>query len=162
MPRAGKVKKRAILPDSLYQSRLVTRLVNRVMRDGKKTTAQKQIYRALESLAKIEAYKDKNPLEILNTALENIKPVMEVRPRRIGGAAYQVPMPVRSDRREALAIRWLIQAARSRSSKEYHEFWQKLSAEILDAFNNTGAAMKKKQDIHRMAEANKAFSHFRW
>lgn len=162
MPRAGKVKKRTISPDSLYQSRLITRLVNRVMKDGKKTIAQKQIYKALESLTKQEAHQGKSPLEILNMALENIKPVMEVRPRRIGGAAYQIPMPVRPDRREALAIRWLIQAARARSSREYHEFWQKLSAEILDAFNNNGAAIKKKQDIHRMAEANKAFAHFRW
>ena len=162
MPRAGKVKKRTIFPDSLYQSRLITRLVNRVMKDGKKTIAQKQIYKALESLTKQEAHQGKSPLEILNMALENIKPVMEVRPRRIGGAAYQIPMPVRPDRREALAIRWLIQAARARSSKEYHEFWQKLAAEILDAFNNNGAAIKKKQDIHRMAEANKAFAHFRW
>jgi small subunit ribosomal protein S7 len=161
MPRAGRIKKRIVFPDYLYQSRLVTRLVNRVMKDGQKTTAQKQVYKALESLT-TTIHKDKNPLEVLNTALENIKPVMEVRPRRIGGAAYQVPMPVKTDRREALAIRWLIQAARSRSNKEYHEFWQKLSAEILDAFNNTGAAIKKKQDVHRMAEANKAFSHFRW
>jgi len=162
MSRTGKIRKRTILPDPIYQSRVVTRLINRLMKDGQKTMAQKQVYKTLEALVKQEAYKDKNPLEILNTALENIKPVMEVRPRRIGGAAYQVPMPVKSDRREALAIRWLIQAARARSNKEYHEFWQKLSAEILDAFNNTGAAIKKKQDVHRMAEANKAFAHFRW
>ena len=162
MSRTGKIKKRTIIPDPLYQSRLVTRLINRLMKDGQKTTAQKQVYKTLEALVKGEAYKDKKPLEILNTALENIKPAMEVRPRRIGGAAYQVPMPVKTDRREALAIRWLIQAARQRSNKEYHEFWQKLSTEILDAFNNTGAAIKKKQDVHRMAEANKAFAHFRW
>jgi small subunit ribosomal protein S7 len=162
MSRVGKVKKRNILPDSLYQSRLVARLINKVMKNGKKTIAQAHVYRALSSLTEVEAVKDKNPLEILSAALENIKPTMEVRSRRIGGAAYQVPMPVRADRRESLAIRWLIQAARSRSNKEYHEFWQKLAAEILDAYHNTGAAIKKKQDVHRMAEANKAFAHFRW
>lgn len=156
MSRVAKIraKKRIIAPDPLYQSHLVTRLINRVMLSGKKTIAQKQVYKALEALT--------NPLEILSTALENLKPVMEVRSRRIGGAAYQVPAPVRADRREALAIRWLIQAAQKRSNKEYREFWQKLAAEIQDAYNNTGAAIKKKQDIHKMAEANKAFSHFRW
>jgi len=165
MSRLGKVKKRTIEPDPLYQSRLVTHLINRVMVSGKKTIAQKQIYKALEALGK-EKGKDKdektNPLEILSTALENLKPVMEVRPRRIGGAAYQVPMPVKADRREALAIRWLIQAAQRKSNKEYHYFWQKLAAEIQDAFHNTGAAIKKKQDVYKMAEANKAFAHFRW
>jgi len=156
MSRVAKIraKKRIIAPDPLYQSRLVTRLINRVMLSGKKTVAQKQVYKALETLT--------NPLEILSTALENLKPVMEVRPRRIGGAAYQVPTPVRADRREALAIRWLIQAAQKRPNKEYGEFWQKLAAEIQDAYNNTGAAIKKKQDVHKMAEANKAFAHFRW
>jgi len=156
MSRVAKIraKKRIIAPDPLYQSHLVTRLINRVMLSGKKTVAQKQVYKALETLT--------NPLEILSTALENLKPVMEVRPRRIGGAAYQVPTPVRADRREALAIRWLIQAAQKRPNKEYGEFWQKLAAEIQDAYNNTGAAIKKKQDVHKMAEANKAFAHFRW
>jgi len=156
MSRVAKIraKKRIIAPDPLYQSHLVTRLINRVMVSGKKTVAQKQVYKALETLT--------NPLEILSTALENLKPVMEVRPRRIGGAAYQVPTPVRADRREALAIRWLIQAAQKRPNKEYGEFWQKLAAEIQDAYNNTGAAIKKKQDVHKMAEANKAFAHFRW
>lgn len=165
MPRASKFKKKPIFPDPLYQSQTVTRLINRVMISGKKTIAQKQVYKALEALAKEkgkDGEKKVNSLGILSTALENLKPVMEVRPRRIGGAAYQVPMPVRTDRREALAIRWLIQAAQKRSNKEYHEFWQKLAAEILDAFNNTGAAIKKKQDVYRMAEANKAFAHFRW
>jgi small subunit ribosomal protein S7 len=154
-----------VSPDPIYQSRLVARLINRLMISGKKTTAQKQVYKALETLAE-EKSKDnsekKNPLEILSKSLDNLKPVMEVRPRRIGGAAYQVPMPVRADRREALAIRWLIQAAKKRPNKEYHQFWQKLAAEIQDAYNNTGLAIKKKQDIHKMAEANKAFSHFRW
>jgi len=167
MSRVAKIraKKRIIIPDPLYQSRLVTRLINRVMLSGKKTIAQKQVYQALESLIKgkdkDESKKD-NPLEILSTALENLKPIMEVRSRRIGGAAYQVPAPVRADRREALAIRWLIQAAQKRPNKEYREFWQKLAAEIQDAYNNTGTAIKKKQDVHKMAEANKAFAHFRW
>jgi len=165
MSRLGKNKKRMVSPDPIYQSRLVARLINRLMISGKKTTAQKQVYKALETLAE-EKSKDnsekKNPLEILSKSLDNLKPVMEVRPRRIGGAAYQVPMPVRADRREALAIRWLIQAAKKRPNKEYHQFWQKLAAEIQDAYNNTGLAIKKKQDIHKMAEANKAFSHFRW
>lgn len=165
MPRVGKPKKRITVPDPLYQSQMVARLINRVMISGKKTIAQRQIYKALESLAKEESKdgeKKATPLEILSTALENLKPVMEVRPRRIGGAAYQVPIPVRSDRREALATRWLIQAAQKRSNKEYHYFWQKLAAEVKDAYNNTGAAIKKKEDVHRMAEANKAFAHFRW
>ncbi len=168
MSRVGKTKRRTINPDPLYQSRLVARLINRVMISGKKTIAQSQVYKALETLSKENKEKEKdktketNPLEILSTALENLKPVMEVRPRRIGGAAYQVPMPVRADRREALAIRWLIQAAQKRSNKEHHYFWQKLAAEIQDAYHNTGAAIKKKQDVHKMAEANKAFAHFRW
>jgi len=165
MSRVGKVKKRIVAPDPLYQSHLVAHLINRVMLSGKKTVAQNQVYKALETLIK-EKNKDEvekaSPLVILSTALENLKPVMEVRPRRIGGAAYQVPMSVRTDRREALAIRWLIQAAHKRPNKEYREFWQKLAAEIQDAYNNTGAAIKKKQDVHKMAEANKAFSHFRW
>lgn len=160
MPRTGRVKKRIISPDPIYQSRLVARLINKVMRDGKKTIAQKHVYKALEFVAK-EKEKD-SPLEILNSAVENIKPIMEVRPRRIGGASYQVPMPVRGDRRESLALRWLIQAARSRPNKEYHQFWQKLAAEILDAYNNTGGAIKKKEEVRRMAEANRAFAHFRW
>lgn len=167
MSRVAKIraKKRIIAPDPLYQSHLVTRLINRVMLSGKKTIAQKQVYKALEALIKgkdKDEVKKDNPLEILSTALENLKPIMEVRSRRIGGAAYQVPAPVRADRREALAIRWLIQAAQKRSNKEYREFWQKLAAEIQDAYNNTGAAIKKKQDVHKMAEANKAFAHFRW
>jgi len=156
MSRVAKIraKKRIIAPDPLYQSHLVTRLINRVMLSGKKTIAQKQVYKALETLT--------NPLEILSTALENLKPVMEVRPRRIGGAAYQVPTPVRADRREALAIRWLIQAARRRPNKEYHHFSEKLCAEVLDAQQKLGEAIKKRETVHRMAEANKAFAHFRW
>lgn len=164
MPRTGKVKKRVILKDPIYQSFLVNRLINKIMISGKKTIAQKQVYKALESLVdKKDGIKDKDdPLEILDKALDNIKPKMEVRGRRIGGASYQVPIPVRSDRRESLALRWLILAAQSKPNKEYHHFWQKLASEIKDAYNNTGSAVKKKEDIHRMADANKAFAHFRW
>ena len=129
------------------------------MKDGEKTVAQKQIYLALDLLKEKTG---SDPLEVLTKAVENVKPVMEVRPRRIGGAAYQVPQPVRGDRREALAIRWLIMAARSRPNKEFHTFGEKFAAEVLDALNNQGAALKKKLDMHRMAEANKAFAHFKW
>ena len=143
----------------MYNSRVVTRLINRVMQSGKKTVAQDQIYKAFEILAQKTS---KDALEVFTEALENIKPQMEVKARRIGGAAYQVPTPVRGDRREALGLRWLISAARLRPSSEYKTFANKLVAETLDALNNTGAAVKKKLDTHRMAEANKAFAHFRW
>lgn len=159
MPRAGQVKKRIPFPDPIYQSRLVTRLINQVMKDGKKTVAQKQVYQAFDLISQKTK---KSSLEVFTQALENIKPSMEVRPRRVGGAAYQVPMLVRGDRRESLAIRWLIQYARQRPSSEYHNFYEKLAAEILDAQQNQGGAVRKKQDVHRMAEANKAFAHFRW
>ncbi len=160
MPRVGRVKKRIIAADPVYQSLLVARLVSKIMKDGKKTVAQKQVYKTLESL--VEKGSEDNPLEFLKKALENVKPGMEVKSRRIGGASYQVPMPVRTDRKESLALRWLIEAARKKSNSQYHEFWQKLSAEIKDAYNNTGLAVKKKEDTHKMAEANKAFAHFRW
>lgn len=159
MPRTGRVKKRITPLDPIYNSRLVTRLVNRVMRAGKKTIAQKHVYQAFDLIKKKTK---KEPLEIFTLALENIKPSMEVRPRRVGGAAYQIPIPVRGDRRESLAIRWLIQAARARPNKEYHHFFQKLAAEILDAVSREGGAVKKKENIHRMADANRAFAHFRW
>jgi len=159
MPRKGPIKKRTLPPDAIYQSRLVTRLINRVMKDGKKTIAQKQVYKAFEL---IKEKTQKKPLEIFTKALENVKPTMEVRPRRVGGAAYQVPMPVRGDRKESLAIRWLVLYARQRPNSEYHHFYEKLAAEILDAAQNQGGAVKKKEEVHRMAEANKAFAHFRW
>lgn len=158
MPRRGPVKKRKVLKDPLYSSEVVARLVNRVMRSGKKTVAQREVYRALESLSKNQEER----LALLNQALEKIKPQMEVRPRRIGGAAYQVPMPVKPDRRQTLAIRWLIQAAQVRSNSQYYTFAEKLAAEIKDASAGTGGAVKRKQDMERLAEANKAFSHFRW
>jgi len=129
------------------------------MRSGKKSPAQRQVYLAFDL---IKEKTGKNALEIFDQALENIRPQMEVRSRRIGGAAYQVPSPVRGVRRDSLAIRWLIFSAQNRSSSEYHSFAEKLTAEIIDAFNNAGGAIKKKTDTHRMAEANKAFAHFRW
>ncbi len=159
MARGAHIVKRQVEPDSVYQSRLVTKLINRSMIGGKKTTARGQVYQALE---KIAAETKRPAMDVFNQALENIKPAMEVRPRRIGGAAYQVPMPVRGDRRESLAVRWLIRAARARSNKECPSFGAKLAAEIMAAANNEGSAIQKRNEIHRMAEANKAFAHFRW
>jgi small subunit ribosomal protein S7 len=160
MSRAKRIKRKVLLPDPVYANRQIMRLVNRVMKDGKKQIAFKQVYRTFEIIKK--NLKVDNPLEIFHQALENTKPTMEVRSRRVGGAAYQVPIPVRGDKREALAIRWLILAARKRSNKEYHTFAEKLAAELIDASKNQGGAIQKKQETHRMAEANKAFSHFRW
>lgn len=156
--RSGRVLKRKILPDPIYNSKLVTRLVNKLMIDGKKTIAQRQVYRALSQIEK----SGKNPLTILEQALVNVSPKMEVRPRRVGGASYQVPVEVRGDRKEALAIRWLIAAAKVRPNRDYHTFSEKLAAELMDASSGTGAAIKKREDIQRMAEANRAFAHFRW
>jgi len=160
MPRGKKrIKKRKTFPDPLFGSVLVTKLINRTMRSGKKTVAQREVYQAFTLL---EEKTKKEPLSVFNLAIENIKPQMEVRPRRIGGAAYQVPAPVRGERQEALAIRWLIQSASTRPSKEFHTFAEKLAAEIEDAAAGAGGAVKKKENVHRMAEANKAFAHFRW
>jgi small subunit ribosomal protein S7 len=160
MSRSGKIYKRLLEPDPIFGNRLITRLINNIMKDGKKTVAQKQVYKMVELLGK-EAKSD-DPVETMRQALENIKPIMEVRSRRVGGAAYQVPVPVKGDRREALAIRWLIQAAQQRPNKEYHSFAEKMAAELIAALNNEGAAVKKRNDTHRSAEANKAFAHFRW
>ncbi|MBU3956869.1 30S ribosomal protein S7 [Patescibacteria group bacterium] len=157
--RGKRASRRTIVPDEVYRSRIVTRLINRVMRQGKKTVAQKHVYKAFDL---VEKETQKNPLEIFQKALENVKPKMEVRPRRVGGASYQVPIPVRGDRRESLAIRWLIQAAQARSNKEYHHFYEKLAAELMDAVNKQGGAVAKKEEIHKVAEANRAFAHFRW
>lgn len=159
MSRAGKNKKRLASPDPIYQSRLVARLINRVMRQGKKSIAQKQVYRTFDLVGK---QTEEEPLEVYRKALENIKPTMEVRSRRVGGASYQVPVPVRGDRREALAVRWLIQAARVSRGKEVKTFYQGLASEIVAAYRNEGKAIEKKQQIHKMAEANRAFAHFRW
>lgn len=157
--RGKRAPQRTVTPDEVYQSRLVTKLINRTMRQGKKSVAQKHVYKAFEL---VEKETKKKPLEVFHQALENIKPKMEVRPRRVGGASYQVPIPVRGDRRESLAIRWLIQAAQARPNKEYHHFYEKLAAELQDAAKKEGGAVNKKQEIHKMAEANKAFAHFRW
>ncbi len=156
MSRRGQISKRDVLPDPLYGSKLVTKLVNNIMLDGKKGVAQKIVY---DAFAAIEAKTEQNPLEIFNEALENIMPVLEVKARRVGGSNYQVPMEVRPERRRTLGLRWLIAAARARGEKTMAE---RLAAEILDAKNSTGGAFKKKEDTHRMAEANKAFAHYRY
>ncbi len=146
-------------PDPIYSHKLVTKLINVTMSDGKKSVAQNQVYRAFDQ---VKEESKEEPLRVFLTAIDQIKPNMEVRPRRVGGAAYQVPMPVRGARKESLAIRWLLQSAQKRSNKEYHTFAQKLAAEILEASRGQGGAITKKRDIERMAEANRAFSHFRW
>ncbi|OGD61879.1 30S ribosomal protein S7 [Candidatus Beckwithbacteria bacterium RBG_13_42_9] len=158
--RGKKAPKRLLIPDTLYANRLITRLINRSMRDGKKMAAQKQIYKALEILQ--EKAKDQEVAEVFRQAMENAKPTMEVRSRRVGGAAYQVPTPVKGDRREALAIRWVIAAARKRANSQFHTFAEKLAAELWDAYNGEGEAIKRKETTHKMADANKAFAHFRW
>lgn len=157
--RAKRAPKRKIIPDPLYNSRLVTRLINKIMRSGQKATAQRIVYSCLDE---IEKKAGKNPITVLEAAIANVSPRMEVRPRRVGGASYQVPVEVRGDRKEALAIRWLLASAASKSNKEFKTFAEKLTNELIDASNNAGAAIKKRDDVLRMAEANRAFSHFRW
>lgn len=157
--RGKRAPKRNIEADPIYGSKLVTRFINRVMQDGKKTIAQNLVYKALE---KVEAETGKNALAQFEAAMANVAPKMEVRPRRVGGASYQVPVEVRGTRREALAIRWMIEAADKRSNKEYKGFANKLAAEIIAAAGNEGAAIRKREDVQRMADANKAFAHFRW
>jgi small subunit ribosomal protein S7 len=157
--RAKSAGVRKVEVDAKYNSIEVSKLINRCMFDGKKSAAQKQVYKAIEIIADKTK---KDGLEALKLALTTIAPKMEVRSRRIGGAAYQVPMPVSPRRQFSLSIRWLVIYAEARPNKEYHSFGEKLAAEVMDALNNTGAAIKKRDDIHRMADANKAFSHFRW
>jgi small subunit ribosomal protein S7 len=159
MARKGTVRPRIIAIDPIYGSKLVTKLINRSMRDGKKSISRTQIYEAFEI---IKEKMESDPLKVFNQALGNIKPTMEVRARRIGGAAYQVPAPVRGTRSESLAIRWLVAAANSRSNSDFHTYGKKLAQEIMDAAKSEGAAVKKRTDMERVAEANKAFSHFRW
>jgi len=159
MPRRGSAKPKKIVPDPIYKNKVVAKLINRSMRDGKKSVAQKQVYGAFEI---IKEKTNDDPIKLFSRALDNIKPSMEVRPRRVGGATYQIPLPVRGSRRESLGIRWLIAAARARSNSEYHTFAEKLSAEIMDATSGEGGAVKKKIGMERMAEANRAFAHFRW
>ena len=156
MPRKREVKKREILSDPKYHELLIAKFINGIMRRGKKSLAEKIFYRALNI---IEERTHQNPIKIFNQAMDNVKPLIEVRPRRVGGATYQVPVEVRPERKIALAIRWLIGYAKLRSEKTMEE---KLSAEFIDAANNRGAAIKKKEDTHKMAEANKAFAHYRW
>ena len=156
MPRRGNVPKREVLPDPMYNSVLVTKLVNSIMLDGKKGVAQKVVYGAFEI---VENKTGKNGLEVFQQAMENIMPAVEVKTRRVGGANYQVPIEVRPERRQTLGLRWLTGYARKRSEKTMKE---RLAGELMDACNNTGAAVKKREDTHKMAEANKAFSHFRW
>ena len=156
MPRRGNVPKREVLPDPLYNSVLVTKLTNSVMLDGKKGVAQKVVYGAFDI---IKEKTGKEPMEVYTQALENIMPSLEVKARRVGGATYQVPIEVRPDRRQALALRWLTMFSRKRGEKTMEE---RLANELLDAMNNTGAAVKRKEDMHKMAEANKAFAHYRF
>ena len=156
MGRHKKSVNRPIMPDSKYNSQLVTKFVSRMMLDGKKATCTKIIYEAMD---KLKAKTEKDPLEVFTKALDNVKPLVEVKSRRVGGATYQVPIETRDSRREALAMRWIISAARSRSG---HGMADTLASELIDAFNNTGSAYKKKEDTHKMAEANKAFAHYRW
>ena len=156
MPRRGNVPKREILPDPIYNSVVVTKLVNSIMLDGKKGVAQKVVYGAFDM---IKEKTDKDPMEVFTTAMDNIMPSLEVKARRVGGSTYQVPMDVRPVRRQTLGLRWLTTYARARSERTMAE---RLAAEIMDAANNTGNAVKKREDTHKMAEANKAFAHFRW
>ena len=156
MPRRGFIAKRDVLPDPIYNSKIVTKLVNNIMLDGKKSVAQSIVYDAFE-ISKEKEQKD--PLEVFEAALNNVMPVLEVKARRVGGATYQVPMEIRPERRQTLGLRWLVQYARSRHEKTMAE---KLAGEILDAVNGNGGAFKKKEDTHKMAEANKAFAHYKF
>ena len=156
MPRRGNVPKREILPDPVYNSVLVTKLINSIMLDGKKGVAQKVVY---DAFAIVEQKTGRNPLEAFTEALNNIMPSLEVKARRVGGATYQVPIEVRPARRQTLGLRWITAYSRKRSEKTMKE---RLAGEIMDACNNTGASVKKREDMHKMAESNKAFAHFRW
>ena len=156
MPRKGYIAKRDVLPDPIYNSKVVTKLINNIMLDGKKSVAQKIVYGAFDIIKEKE---QKDPLEVFETALNNIMPVLEVKARRVGGATYQVPLEIRAERRQTLGLRWLVTYARKRNEKTMAE---KLAAEIIDATNQNGGAYKKKEDTHRMAEANKAFAHYKF
>lgn len=156
MSRRGQISKRDVLPDPLYNSKLVTKLINNVMYDGKKGVAQKIVY---DAFAQVEAKLGQNPLEVFQEALENVMPVLEVKARRVGGSNYQVPMEVRPERRQTLGLRWMVTYARSRNESTMSA---RLAAEIMDAKNSAGGAFKKKEETHRMAEANKAFAHFKY
>jgi len=157
--RSKKAVKKLLPADPIYNSRLVARFINKVMSDGKKDIARNIVYQALEQIR--EATKQ-DPVSVFEKALANVSPKMEVRPRRVGGASYQVPVEVKGDRKEALAIRWILTGAKSKSNKEFHGFAKKLAVELLDAANNTGIAIKKRDDTQKVAAANRAFAHFRW
>jgi len=156
MPRKGNVQKREVLPDPIYNSKLVTRLINRLMLDGKRGTASQILYGAFDVIKKET---NKEPVEVFEEAMKNVMPVLEVNARRVGGSNYQVPIEVRPDRRTTLGLRWIVNYARSRGE---HTMTERLAREIMDAANNTGASVKKREDTHRMAEANRAFAHYRW
>src|SRR6185369_13275409 len=156
--RRAAAKPRKIDPDPIFRNRLVTKLINRAMYDGKKSVIQREVYGAFDLIAK----KGEDPMQVFSLAMENVKPQMEVRARRIGGAAYQVPQPVRGVRKEALAIRWIVASSRARSNSEFHTYAEKLATELLEASKNEGGAVRKKQDMEKTADANRAFSHFRW
>jgi len=156
VPRKGHIAKRDVLADPIYNNKVVTRLINNIMLDGKKGVAQKIVYGAFD---RIKAQTDKDPIEVFEAAMNNVMPQLEVKARRIGGATYQVPIEVRPDRRQALGLRWITTFSRNRTEKTMEE---RLAAELLDASNNTGAAVKRKEEMHRMAEANKAFAHYRF
>ena len=156
MPRKGHIAKREVMPDPIYNSTVVTKLINKVMLSGKKQAAQKIVYGAFDIVAQKTG---KNALEAFQEALANITPVLEVKARRVGGATYQVPIEIRADRKQSLAIRWLVEYARKRNE---HGMTLRLAGELMDALNNQGGAFKKKEDTHKMAEANKAFAHYRW
>ena len=156
MPRKGNIPKREVLPDPLYNDKVVTKLINNIMLDGKKGVAQKIVYDAFDI---VKEKSGKEPLEVFNDAMNNIMPLLEVKARRVGGATYQVPMEVRPERKQTLGLRWLTTYSRTRNEKTMRE---RLAGEILDAANNAGGAVKKREDTHKMAEANKAFAHYRW
>jgi small subunit ribosomal protein S7 len=159
MSRKGNTKQRRVEPDLVYKNKMVTKLINRSMKDGKKSVVVKEVYNAF---AQIKEETKEDPVQVFARALDNIRPAMEVRPRRVGGAAYQVPMSVRGPRKDSLAIRWLIKAANDRPSGEYKSYSKKLAAEIIDASMGEGAAVKKREEMERIAEANRAFAHFKW
>lgn len=156
MARKGHIAKREVMPDPMYNSKVVTKFINKVMWDGKKVTAQKIVYGAFDIVAEKTG---RNALDAFQQALDNVTPTLEVKARRVGGATYQVPMEIRADRKQSLAIRWLVEYARKRNE---HGMDKKLAGEIMDAINQQGGAYKKKEDTHKMAEANKAFAHYRW
>ncbi len=156
MPRKGYIGKREILPDPIYKNQTLTKFINQIMLDGKKGTAEAICYNAFEI---IREKSGKDPMEVFSTALKNVMPVLEVKARRVGGANYQVPIEVRADRRTTLALRWIVTMARKRGENTMQE---RVAGELLDAFNNTGGSVKKKEDMHKMAEANKAFAHYKW